>query len=472
MSGINRKEFLKTGALSSLFLGSGLFMTKPCTQVQRSGEAKNVIFLVSDGMSAATLQMTDTLLKRMEGRTSNWIQLYDEDYSNRALMDMASADRLVTGSAAASSSWGSGHRVKNGVVNVGENGEEYKAILPIFKDAGKATGLVTTTEITHATPAGFVANVEQRGMQETIAEQYLEHEIDLLFGGGNRHYAPEMRDDGKDMYEEHRKKGYSIVRTKPELSAMSELPDKILGIFFDGHLPYSLDLKNNRDLSNEVPTLAELTDKALQRLSRSQDGFILQVEGGRVDHAAHGNDVGGMLFDQAVFDDAISIVLKFAVERDDTLVIVTTDHGNANPGFSGAPNDQFDKIFKFSYTNDWIHRDLNADSTINQIRDRVEAATNFGITRQEGEAYLKAIKGDYEPVYKRMSSRGAVLGQILANYTQVNWISGSHTSDYVELVSFGPGSEALQGFVRNTDLFEVMVSAAGVEEYAEKIIGN
>lgn len=472
MSDINRKEFLKTSALSSLFLGSGLFMANGSTPVQRSGEAKNIIFLVSDGMSAATLQMTDSLLKRMEGRTSNWIQLYDEDYAKRALMDMASADRLVTGSAAASSSWGSGHRVKNGTVNVGENGEEYKAIIPIFRDAGKATGLVTTTEITHGTPAGFVANVEQRWMQETIAEQYLEHEVDLLLGGGNRHFASEVREDGKDMYEEYRKKGYSIVRTKPELKALNELPDKILGIFYESHLPYSLDQKNNRNLTDKVPSLAELTDLALQRLARSQNGFILQVEGGRVDHAAHGNDVGGMLFDQVAFDDAIGIALQFAVERDDTLVIVTTDHGNANPGFSGAPNEQFDSIFSFTHTNDWIHRELNADSTINQIRDRVEAATNFGITQQEAEAYLNAIKGEYEPVYKRMRSRGAVLGQILANYTQVNWISGSHTADYVEMVSFGPGSEALQGFVRNTDLFGVMVNAAGVGEYAENMIEN
>lgn len=470
MSKINRKEFLKTGALSSLFVGSGLFMANGCTTVKQTGEAKNIIFLVSDGMSAATLQMADTLLKRMEGRASNWIQLYNEEYAKRALMDMASADRLVTGSAAASSSWGSGHRVNNGTVNVGENGEEYKAIVPIFKDAGKAAGLVTTTEITHATPAGFVANVKERGMQETIAEQYLDHEVDLLLGGGNRHYASEMREDGKDMYEEYRKKGYKVVRTKPELNALKEIPNKLLGVFYDGHLPYSLDHQNSREITINVPLLAELTYSAIQRLSRSQEGFILQVEGGRVDHAAHGNDAGGMLYDQLAFDDAVGVALKFAAERDDTLVIVATDHGNANPGLGGAPIEEFDSLFKFTHTSNWIHSELNAESTINQVRERVEAATNFGITKHEAEAYLKAIKGEYEPGYRRMRSRRAVLGQILANYTQIIWASGSHTADYVEMVSFGPGSEALQGFIRNTDVFDVMVSAAGVGEYAESMI--
>jgi alkaline phosphatase len=380
---------------------------------------------------------------------------------------MASADRIVTDSAAASASWGCGHRVNNGALNISPNGQWHKPILPVFRDAGKATGLVTTTELTHATPAGFAANVESRSMGEEIASQYLRREVDVLLGGGHRHYDPAQREDHVDIYRGHEEKNYRIVRTKQELAALNSTGERLLGIFSDGHVPYTLDHLNTPELLESVPSLAEMTDVALQNLSRDNDGFILQIEGGRVDHAAHGNDVGGMLYDQIAFDDAIGVVLAFAENRDDTLVCITTDHGNANPGLNSAPDEHFDQIQNFTYTNSWIHSGLNEESTVSQIRERVEAATGFGITADQADAYLQAMKGEYSAVYSRMNSPSAVMGQIIANYTHVNFVGGSHTADYVELASFGPGSEVLDGFVRNTDLFQVMTEAAGVTDYIE-----
>jgi alkaline phosphatase len=463
-----RKEFLKTGALTSLFLGSGLTtLNGRSASIRNMGSAKNVIFMVSDGMSTGTLTLADVMLKRRDGRTSNWISLYDREGTRRGLMDMASADRIVTDSAAAAASWGCGHRVNNGALNIGPNGQWHKPILPVFRDAGKATGLVTTTELTHATPAGFAANVESRAMGEEIASQYLRREVDLLLGGGNRHYSPEHREDRRDLYSEHEEKNYRIVRKKDELLSLESNGERLLGVFANGHVPYTLDHLNTPELLENVPTLAEMTDTALQNLSTHDNGFILQIEGGRVDHAAHGNDVGGLLYDQIAFDDAIGVVLDFAENRDDTLVIITTDHGNANPGLNSAPDEHFDQIQNFTHTNSWIHSGLNEDSTVSQIRERVEAATGFGITADQADAYLQAMKGEYSAVYSRMNSPSAVMGQIIANYTHVNFVGGSHTGDYVELTSFGPGSEDLQGFVINTELFGVMTQAAGVTEYAE-----
>jgi len=457
-----RRDFLKTGAMSTMLLGTGMFVGPACTTVREKGEAKNIIFLVSDGMSAGTLTMADVMRRRQEGRVSNWIRLYEEGTVRRGLMDMAAADAIVTDSAAAAASWGCGHRVNNGYLNIGPDGTHHKPIQSIFRDAGKATGLVTTTEITHATPAGFAANVESRNYGETIAEQYLEREVDLLLGGAHRHLSGDLREDGADLYEQFRQKGYHIARQKSEMEAGN---GRLLGVFSNGHLPYSLDHRQDSRLMETVPTLAEMTDLALRKLSSHPDGFLLQVEGGRVDHAAHGNDVGGLIHDQIAFDDAIGVAMAFAENRDDTLVIITTDHGNANPGFSYSPDEHFDQIYEFTQTNWWIMQELNENSSVLDIRERIETATGLGIATSEADVLRRSLRGEYSAIYSLMNTPRAILGQIIANHTHVNWISGTHTADYVELAAFGPGSEALEGFVINTHLFDVMVEAAGVMDY-------
>jgi alkaline phosphatase len=472
-TGFNRRTFLRTSAASAVLLGSGCWsgrntMHASVSPEKYEEEARNVILMVSDGMSSGTLTMADLMLRRRDGRRSNWLTLYDENRTKRGLMDMASLDSIVTDSAAASASWGGGKRVNNGSLNIGPNGEEHTPVLSVFKDAGKGTGLVTTTRMTHATPAGFAANVPSRAMEDEIAVQYYERKIDVLFGGGSRHFDKDRRADGRDLFDDFAQTGYHVVRHKKDLFNIPADRKPALGIFFEDHVPYTLDHINIPEYRESVPTLAEMTQIALNRLSRDPNGFILQVEGGRVDHAAHGNDVGGLIYDQIAFDDAIGVVLEFAENNHDTLLIITTDHGNANPGLNGAgsgyrdSNTNFDSIQNFTYTNNWILGGLSKDSTTAQVRERVEAATRHQITVDEAQIVIDAYNRVYHPVYKIMWSPYAVLGQILANYTSVNWIGDAHTADYVELTALGPGSESIGSFVKNTDLFTVMVESAGV----------
>ncbi len=474
----SRRDFLKTGALSALALGTGgvagtangQSRTDP-SNIQVPGDAKNVIFLVSDGMSAGTLTMADLMRRRQEGQPSNWIQLYEEGRARRGLMDMASANSIVTGSAAAASSWGCGNRVDNISVNVGPDGEEYRTILEIFRDAGKGTGLVTTTRITHATPAGFGINMPERWMEDEIAAQYLEREYDVLMGGGRRHFNPDDREDGQDLFAGFAEKGYTVARTRDELTDWAG-DGPFLGLFFDSHLPYVLDYKNMPEHQEQGPRLPEMTEAALDRLDQNDDGFLLQIEGGRVDHGAHANDTGGLVYDQIEFDETLGRVLDFVEGRDDTLVIITTDHGNANPAVNATgdkyedSNPMFDRIADFQYTNDWILSALDEKSTHREIRERVEAAWQFAITRDEAELLQDALRNQYEAAYRKKSAPDLLLGAIQANYTAVNWLSGDHTSDYVELAALGPGSEAIGHFTRNTDLFDLMVESAGVRDYA------
>src|SRR5690606_2192634 len=189
---MDRRKFFKTGYIAAL--GTGLLY--PISGISQKLDIptyskktpKNIIILVSDGMSSGTLSMTDTFIKRKFGYHSNWINLYHENKVSRALMDMASANSIVTDSAAASSSWGGGHRVNNNSLNVGPNGEEYIPIWLKFKKAGKMAGCVTTVAITHATPAGFTANSAKRYAQDDVAVQYLERGYDVLMGGGNNNF--------------------------------------------------------------------------------------------------------------------------------------------------------------------------------------------------------------------------------------------------------------------------------------------
>ncbi len=472
-NGFSRRDFLKTGALSGLFLG-GATLATGCNGAQQTdrwkGRAKNIIFMVSDGMSHGTLQMADLMRRRMEGRPSTWIRLLEENKANRALMDMTTGNSNVPDSAAAASSWGSGRRLTNGRVNMLDDGRESTPILPIFKNANRKTGLVTTTRITHATPAGFAANVMERGMEDEIAEQYYEREIDLMLGGGDVHFNSENREDGRDLYSDFAGKGYHVVKTKNELNGLNRGDGRVLGIFTDHHLPYELDHRNTPDLEENVPHLAEMTEFALDHLSSSGDGFILQVEGGRVDHGAHTKDAAGILYDQIAFDDAVAAVYRFyEANPEDTLVIVTTDHGNANPALNAAgpryidsvPN--FDLIQNFTYTNNWIMRELDDSSSMTRIRARIEEATGIEVSREHARFLYDALRGNLSTAYDMRSRPMNVLGEIMSNYNSVAFTGSVHTADYVELAAFGPGSETIGAFTRNTKLFELMLDAAGIE---------
>lgn len=482
-NGFSRRDFLKTGALSTVALGSGFLGGKKEKQAIKSafGDAKNVIFLVTDGMSSGTMALADLLKQQQYGDKTNWVKLYESDGEyHRGLMDMAALDSVVTDSAAAASSWGCGNRINNGGVNWGPDNEEYKTICEIFRDAGKATGLISTARITHATPAGFGANVPSRGMEDEIAVQYYEREFDVLMGGGSRHFDSNFRNDNRDLFGDFEQKGYTVVKTKWELTRATR-NSKLLGVFYDSHLPYTVDHNTLNDLKDNVPTLAEMTRAALDRLNRNSNGFLLQIEGGRVDHAAHGNCPSGLIYDQIAFDDAVKAVMDFTDGRDDTLVILTTDHGNANPGLSGLGSGYRDSpamlatLQNYRHSFEWMYGELDyhysdesiSGVTVNRIMEVVEYAANTQITREEGLMIQRALMGKFRAPFRNRQGAGAVLAGVLANYNGIYFIGTNHTADYVEIAAWGPGSDRIPVFVRNTELFDLMVDMADVRAYAE-----
>lgn len=469
---MDRRKFFRNGSLFAIGTAvlnpfETIAQNPDISAISKGKKAKNIIVLVSDGMSSGTLNMADIYLNRKYGKGSNWLNLYRENKVSRALMDMASASSIVTDSAAASSSWGGGVRVKNGSLNIGINGEEHLPIWQKFKKAGKMAGCVTTVPITHATPAGFCANSKSRNSQPEIAETYLKMGFDVMMGGGLKHFDSVMRKDNKDVLAAYQSKGYQVVKNRTEMLASSnEKP--ILGVFYEDGLPYSIDRENNKDLTNSIPTLAEMTQKAIDRMKSNKNGFVLQVEGGKVDWAAHANDIAGLLYDQIALDEAIQVAMEFAEKDGETLVIMTSDHGNANPGiiYGKKANDEFDLVQRFKHTNEWILNGITGTSSHAQIIERVEFANGFAPTEEEAKLILgyyeglaKAEDGLYN--YKHIPFKA--FSEIQKSRTSVGWISMDHSADYTELAMFGPGSAELKPFIKNTDLHYFMLKAAEIE---------
>lgn len=465
---LSRRSFLSTAALGTLAAGLPLRAANAATRpaaAREPGRARNLIVVVSDGMSTGTFALAEQFRRRRDARGTAWIDLYRNASVRRGLMDTGSASALVTDSAAASSAWGGGLRVNNGALNVGPDGRRPVPIFALARAEGRAAGLVSTASITHATPAGFAINAPGRSAESEIADLYLKTGLDLFLGGGNRFFDPALRADKHDAYAAFRAGGYHVVRDRAALTAAPA--GRLLGVFSDGHMPYALDHASDSALVASTPTLAQMTETALARLPSAggDRGFVLQVEGARIDHAAHANDFSGLVHDQLALDDALAAVLRFTAGRDDTLVIVTTDHANSNPGLNGHGSGygDTDRLFANTFgarqTNDWIMRGLAEDTATDAIRARVLQGSGVALTSEETTLLARALRKDYADAYRERRSALVILGQLLSNHYAIGWNGVAHTSDLVDVLACGPGSENLGGFLLNTDLHRLMTHA-------------
>lgn len=426
---------------------------------QRGQKApKNIIYCVSDGMSMGVPALVEQYLQRVMGKKASTLaKLLTAETTTLGTMDTRSLSSLVTDSAAASSAWGSGSYVWNGMINMLPDKTPLRPILPILKEEAKMrTGLVTTATITHATPAGWAVSTEGRGSEATIAELYLAANVDVLMGGGKRFFNDEL-------LAKFTAAGYGLAQTKEAMR--NDRSAKCLGLFADSHIPYEMDRKASFRLQREVPSLAEMTQSAISRLAGTAEGFILQVEGARIDHAAHMNDAAAIIQDQLAFEEAVQIALDFALHDEETLVVVCTDHGNANPGLIGAGGGYYDstagleKIAKMTESYEVLLPKLNADLSDSDTTDQIKAA--LGVTISPDElSLLKASRGKGGPLstIEQYNTTPAALGLALTNHTHVCWSGRQHSSDWVMIAATGPGSEAFGGHIKNIDVFGKLLS--------------
>lgn len=465
-----RRSFLSRSGLTLAATGAfaGIGSRGAVKAAESDGEVpQKIIHLVADGMSMGTFTCADYLAQQVRGRGLVWAELLNRQGVVNALMNMRSLDSQVTDSAAASSSWGSGSRIANGGVNQLPDGRNLKTLYEILGSVGWKRGLVTTTEITHATPAGFATSVAKRGMGEEIAEQYLERGVDVLLGGGRKHFDSSMRKDKKDLYAAYKAKNYSVLQSKADLEK-APLEKPWVGTFSDSHLPYTVDYIHDTDLQKKVPTLLEMTDRALKKLGRS-DRFILQVEGGRVDHACHTCDAIGAFRDQIAFDEAVEKCLEYQKQHPETLLIITTDHGNGNPGlngsgpgYSGSPV-LFANLKEATASFSVMLDRMGKTPTTEQIRKVIGEATGYKVPASKVEALIPFFERKGDPLYGLLNSVVAQLGQLMGNHWGIGWTANMHTADYVPLTAIGPGAEKFSGFIQNTDVFHHYLAFAGVD---------
>lgn len=422
----------------------------------RAARAKNVIFLVTDGLSVGTFTLADMAIQRRTGNRSRWIQLWNEPGVRRAMVSTRAADSLVTDSAAGGSAWGCGKRLKNGSICWSE-AAEHEPILVAARDAGKSTGVVSTARVTHATPASFYANSPSRGFEDAIAEQLLERRIDLALGGGSRHFPESLLAKHTDA---------TVVRTGREMHDAASGDGRLLGLFKSGHMSYELDRAS--DAANSEPTLREMSMLAIERLSRNPEGFVLQIEAGRVDHGAHGNDMPASLHDQIAFDETIAAVRDWTEGRDDTLVIITTDHGTGGPELTVYKEQSyagFDNLHNAKRTLSWIAGEA-ADGPEAEFADRFGGliAEHCGIelSNKEIEWATRPHRGERADAFNPASNPAGALGAVMANHWGVAFVSTNHTAEHVNATAFGPGSDALAPFVENYELHGLMTAALGL----------
>lgn len=429
------------------------------TRSNPARRATNVIFMVSDGMSFGTLSLAEIVRRARDNRGTHWPDLWQRDGARRCVMRTASANSVVTDSAAAASAWGTGVHINNDAVNFTPDRKTPVPILIQAKQNGKATGLVTTTRVTHATPAGFIANCPSRILEDDIARQIAERGVDVVLGGGAKHFPDALRASIA---------GRTAIAATASAMRTAETTKPLLGLFAKSHTPY------DTDRGAEDPSLADMARTALARLENAPNGFVLQIEGGRVDHAAHANDAGSLVHEQLAFDDALGVVLAWLEKRDDTLLIVTTDHGNANPGLTLYGPETYrcvERLGQTKHSFEWLFEQLATklgyddpvDTTKFKNEDRipslVEQATGITLQPDEVAAFTLALRGKQTALFRPMSSPACVLGQCLANHLGVAFISPNHTADFVELTAFGPGSELIPPFVDNIALHEVMIKS-------------
>jgi len=393
---------------------------------------KNVIFLIGDGMGLAHVTLTSYFVGKP-------LEMMKMSYSGLAYT--YSANSFVTDSAAAGTALATGYKTFNGMICMTPDGKPVMTLFEAAKKVGKATGVVTTTRVTHATPAAFYAHVKDRDEEKEIARQLVVGTtIDVAFGGGMKHFSEELLEKAKAN-------GFTVVTTREELLNLDPSAVKrVLGIFARSHLSYYVD-------GEDRPSLAEMTGKAIEILSKNEEGFFLMVEGGRIDHAAHGNDVVAMIYDTIEFDEAVKVALEFAKKDGDTLVVVTADHETGGLGLSNGEY-AIDVEKLRSYSKISIEK-LMKEITPDNFKEVIKKYYGIDLSDEEVEALKKAFeKGGYAP--------SNTIGEIISAHALIGWTTHTHTGIMVPVFAEGPGAEKFTGIMENVEIPKMIAELTDV----------
>ncbi|MDI2589539.1 alkaline phosphatase [Psychrobacillus sp. NEAU-3TGS] len=409
-------------------------------KMNENGPVENVIYMIPDGFGANHAAN----YRIFKGQEAVW------DSHIKGMYTTYSANADITDSAAAGTAMAAGVKTNNGVIGFDPEGNKVKTILEASEEAGKSSGLVATSTITHATPASFASHVEHRSNETEIARQYIQESgVDVILGGGKNNFVP-VSEGGKqtelDLIDEAQEKGFEFVETREQLgnakSINVEKGDKLLGLFADGALAPEFDRAET-----EEPSLAEMTETAIDALNQDKDGFFLMVEGSQIDWAGEENDAGYAMHDTKAFEEAVQEAIEFAEQDGKTLVIVAGDHetGGMSVG-SATSSDAAAAILKnVTATGGFMASQLNKDRL--NVKEVILEYTGLELSVEEERTIQQAE--DAKPAINKVLSERAGIG----------WTRYGHSAAPVPVFAFGPQSYKFVGFHDNTDLPKIISEA-------------
>lgn len=295
--------------VTGLSVAIGLLISCESPTTVDSNSPLGIVLLIGDGMGTGALDAA---------RLSSG-QLHLDHLPIRSSLQTASASNQITDSGAAATALATGVRTYNGAIGVGLDSTPVENIIEAAYKQGMATGVVTTSSVTHATPAAFVAHSFHRSATYDIARQFAEANVDVILGGGRSFFAPGGRPDGTDLVSQIRERGCAYITDGADLTrTMASTEPCLVGLFADVHLPPATEPR--------IPSLVEMTSTALSVLTRDEDGFLLVIEGAQIDWAAHANDDRWTIAEAVDFDAAVGEVVRRLEGRPNTLIVVTADH--------------------------------------------------------------------------------------------------------------------------------------------------
>jgi alkaline phosphatase len=421
----------------ALMLTTSLGTSTAATVNEGKGEIRNIIFLIGDGMGVS---FTSGYRYFKDNPTT--IELESTEFGTYLVGQQTTFPNdprfNVTDSAASATAMATGVKTYNGAVGIGNDGSKLKSVLEAAKERGKGTGLVATAQITHGTPAAFGAHAVQRKNMSAIADDYYDdlvngnHKIDVLLGGGSGGF---IRKD-RNLVEEFTKDGYSYVTNLEEMK--NDHNPQVLGLFAKGGLPKMIDRPK------DVPSLADMTLSAIERLNKIDNGFFLMVEGSQIDWAAHDNDIVGVMSEMEDFEMAFKAAIDFAEKDGHTLVITTADHstGGYTIGSQGQYN-WFSSVVKaVKRTPDYIAMKIAKGAN---VKDTLTKYIDLPLTSNEIRLVERAART------QKAKNIDNAIEEIINTRSFTGWTTKGHTGEDVNVYAFGPGSERFKGQIDNTD---------------------
>jgi len=453
----------------------------PPAQTESEKTPRYIFVMIGDGMGKGQRGLAREYLKLKTGDKS--AELAMDTLPVKGEVSTASANSNVTDSAASGTALSTGCKTNNGMLAVSPDGEKLETIMEKAKEQGMSTGVITTTSVTDATPAAFCVHCDSRALENDIAEAYLKSGIDFIAGGGACHFLPasysggddtwgdplySARTDSRDLFGEFAGEGYKTfcgAEGWREFKEYGPAPgSKVFAAFSNISLPFELDRINE---GMDSPTLSQITQKAISSLESDPDGFVLMVEGARIDHACHYNDAASAAYETLAFDDAVKTAYDFYAQHpEETLILVTADHETGGLGLKSDPDlSVLDGVrvsvqgrLKFAYNGDraafykYISDNLGLKSLSASEKKKIKTALDFADKKKTD----RNLYSSYDP--PAIAACG-----IVSDRAGIGWTAFSHTGTNVPLTAAGWESARFSGLHGNDGIGRLLFEIVGLK---------